>query len=131
MQAWVISPQCKFHVEADLLWQEQLKTLENDGLKQELQTLREEIKQISSDVKAGHGGAASATASSGAAAAGKSSGDYRGKIDQMSSEVRDDNPYRRYSFFPWNKRKIYEHTDGNDFCKKLKRQTFFFFGDAV
>ena len=85
-----------------LLFQDQLKSLENDGLKQELQSLREEIKQIGTDVKEGsHRPAAASPAAPApappAAAAlppSKSSGDYRGKIEKMSSEVRDDNPYR-------------------------------------
>jgi hypothetical protein len=91
----------------DLHWsvmQDQLKTLENDGLKQELQTLRNEIKQIGADVTAGSQGAASAAAPSpsGAPATNTAAGGdhYRGKISQMSSEVRDDNPYR-YTILAW------------------------------
>ncbi len=76
--------------------------MENDGLKQELQSLRDEIKQIGADVTSGPRAAASAAAPAPApavapaanTAAGGGGDHYRGKISQMSSEVRDDNPYR-------------------------------------
>lgn len=74
--------------------QTQISSLETEGLKQDLQALRDEIKSIST----GLGSPAPAKAApAAAAAAAPKAGEaaYRGKITQLSSEVRDDNPYSR------------------------------------
>ena len=70
--------------------QAQLSALETEGLKADLLQLRNEIKGVSSSSLADGVGTPAGTPSQGDAASA-----YREKIDTLSSEVRDDNPYSR------------------------------------